>query len=249
MNWKQEMMDSVPDKKIEFYKSQIWLWFCIGPLSFQVAKIAVRRGINANVITVSWLILCLVAFFVMIFVEEYGVIYGVWLFAFAYFLDCIDGNIARISKNFSPLGAFLDDSGGNIFWTLFWVGLAIGCSDILNANLKTHSPYGVINHNVLLLSGFFSAILLNLRDVVSFRHSDVVRGGLKKSKDGGMIFNRREGYIIYANIMGYGGVLSPITLIASIIGGLEYILVLYALLYFVDFIYKYYRCIKSITII
>ena len=97
------------------------------PISFYLTPVFLKCRISANVVTLIGLLISLLFPVVSIFGGEFAYLY-VALLAFSYLiLDCVDGNISRITGSSSALGQYLDSFAGKVFWVLlyFSIGLLI----------------------------------------------------------------------------------------------------------------------------
>lgn len=94
------------------------------PLSYFFGKL----GIHPNVITISSLLVSVLAFFLMVLTNlpnSFFLLYA-FLFYLSFLLDCIDGKVARLTGKKSEFGAKLDSKTDNITKILFLVGYAVG---------------------------------------------------------------------------------------------------------------------------
>ena len=60
--------------------------------------------------------------------ERWGMVAGAVLLYFAFVLDCVDGQLARYTRQFSKLGAWLDSIFDRTKEYVVFAGLAIGAS-------------------------------------------------------------------------------------------------------------------------
>lgn len=75
----------------------------------------VRAGISANQITIAWIFLGILGAVALGF-PNYGVrVFGVCLLQLSELLDCVDGEVARLSEQTSRCGAFLDCVGHDVW--------------------------------------------------------------------------------------------------------------------------------------
>lgn len=86
-----------------------------------------RTPITPNTITIIWIIIELFAAFLLLFGDYKLNVIAIILFNFiAYLGDHFDGNLARMKKQFSLLGPYLEQLGIFFGTPLIFLGLAIG---------------------------------------------------------------------------------------------------------------------------
>ncbi len=104
-----------------------------------IAKVLCRKGINANWVTISGLIIAFLCFIVLSFGHFY---LGLILIIINRFLDGLDGSLARLSKP-RKFGAFLDITSDFAFYALIPLGFAV------------FSPYENALPTAFLLAAFY----------------------------------------------------------------------------------------------
>jgi phosphatidylglycerophosphate synthase len=103
------------------------LWFCRPP-AFVVAKLLARTRVTPDEVSLVALLWSLVV--------GYGYwrgdALGLWVGAISYYLwnvlDCVDGQLARMTKQSSPVGYILDEVVDQISTVVLFVGIAGGLS-------------------------------------------------------------------------------------------------------------------------
>jgi len=84
-------------------------------ISFFVTPWFMNAGVSANQVTALAIGLCLVMPPVALLLGTYAYA-GVALLCLGYLvLDCVDGNIARVSGSSSPMGQYLDSTAGKLY--------------------------------------------------------------------------------------------------------------------------------------
>ncbi len=95
------------------------------PLGFMWAKLAEKLGITPNAITIASIILGIGAgvafYFNNIWINILGVILLVWADSF----DSADGQLARMTKQYSRLGRILDGLSGDIWFICIYVAICL----------------------------------------------------------------------------------------------------------------------------
>jgi hypothetical protein len=102
--------------------------FFVSPYSKYIARWAAHRGLTPNQVTMISLAVGLVAAAAFATGERPGLVAGAILLQLAFTLDCVDGQLARYTRTFSKLGAWLDSIFDRTKEYLVFTGLAIGAS-------------------------------------------------------------------------------------------------------------------------
>jgi CTP:molybdopterin cytidylyltransferase MocA len=102
--------------------------FFVSPYSKYIARWAARRGFTPNQVTTVSVLIGLAAAIAFATGERWGLIAGAILLQLAFTTDCVDGQLARYTRTFSKLGAWLDSVFDRTKEYLAFAGLAIGAS-------------------------------------------------------------------------------------------------------------------------
>ena len=102
--------------------------FFVSPYSKYIARWAARRGLTPNQVTTVSVLIGLAAAIAFATGERWGLIAGAILLQLAFTTDCVDGQLARYTRTFSKLGAWLDSVFDRTKEYLAFAGLAIGAS-------------------------------------------------------------------------------------------------------------------------
>jgi hypothetical protein len=100
--------------------------FFVSPYSRFVARAAAHAGITPNQVTVFSLFVGALAAAAFGTGERWGLIAGAVLLQVAFMFDCVDGQLARYTRNFSRFGAWLDSILDRLKEYLVYAGLAVG---------------------------------------------------------------------------------------------------------------------------
>lgn len=100
--------------------------FFVSPYSKHVARWAARRGLTPNQVTAVSLGLGVLAAAAFATGERWGLVAGAVLLQVAFTTDCVDGQLARFTRTFTPLGAWLDSTFDRLKEYLVYLGLAVG---------------------------------------------------------------------------------------------------------------------------
>jgi hypothetical protein len=102
--------------------------FFVSPYSRYIARWAARRGITPNQVTTASMLIGVLAAAAFATGERWGLVAGAVLLQVAFTTDCVDGQLARYTRTFSKLGAWLDSVFDRGKEYLAFAGLAIGAS-------------------------------------------------------------------------------------------------------------------------
>jgi phosphatidylglycerophosphate synthase len=102
--------------------------FFVSPYSKYVARWAAHRGLRPNQVTAFSLFLGAVAAAAFATGHRGGLIAGALLLQVAFTSDCVDGQLARYTQNFSAFGAWLDATFDRLKEYLVYAGLGIGAA-------------------------------------------------------------------------------------------------------------------------
>jgi phosphatidylglycerophosphate synthase len=100
--------------------------FLVSPYSRYIARWAARRGWTPNGITTLSMALGVVAAAAFAQGSRTGLVVGALMLQAAFTFDCVDGQLARYTRTFSALGAWLDSVFDRGKEYLVFAGLALG---------------------------------------------------------------------------------------------------------------------------
>jgi Family of unknown function (DUF5941)/CDP-alcohol phosphatidyltransferase len=100
--------------------------FFVSPYSRHLARWAARRGLTPNQVTTASIVIGALSAACFATGERWGLIAGAVLLQAAFTTDCVDGQLARYTRQFSQLGAWLDATFDRAKEYLVFAGLAIG---------------------------------------------------------------------------------------------------------------------------
>ena len=102
--------------------------FFVSTYSKYIARWAARRGLTPNQVTMFSIAVGVVAAACFAYAERWSMVVGGVLVYFAFVFDCVDGQLARYTRQFSKLGAWLDSIFDRTKEYVVFAGLAIGAS-------------------------------------------------------------------------------------------------------------------------
>ena len=100
--------------------------FFVSPYSKYIARWAARRGFTPNQVTTVSLLIGIAAAVAFATGSRAGLIAGAVLLQIAFTTDCVDGQLARYTRRFSKLGAWLDSVFDRAKEYAVFAGLALG---------------------------------------------------------------------------------------------------------------------------
>ena len=131
------------DKRISDKNNHLILYYLYRPLSFPLTWLFANLRIKANHVTILSIIVTLVITYLLI-LDSLNLKYLAAFLMFIYLvLDCVDGNIARVTKSEAKYGTFIDAFSGLLFWSLVFPSIGIGAKlDIIYfENLFIYLPH------------------------------------------------------------------------------------------------------------
>ena len=208
-------------------RSSIWARAFSRPMSFIFTYVFINLGISANVVSVISIVDAIVACFLIMLGGNLTYI-GIALFVFWHVLDCVDGNIARVKKQSSYGGAFLDAVSGYV--APAFIFLSVGVAAYLTTPII---PEG-LRHFLIVLGGFCSVTDILTRIIYQKYLVTEYRLGLI-GKQGDIDEDRSSGIKHIADLimkhMGYSSMFMPLLIVCSIFGWLGVLIAFYALYY------------------
>lgn len=102
--------------------------YFVSPYSRYVARWAAHRGWTPNFVTTLSVLIGAVAALAFATGERWGMIAGAVLVHVSFVTDCVDGQLARYTRQFSALGAWLDSVFDRTKEYMVFAGLAVGAA-------------------------------------------------------------------------------------------------------------------------
>lgn len=207
-----QIKEAFPEDKTDAY----WTQFVLRPLSFPLAWVFIQVGLPANYVTYLSILSVIVGAGLFIGGAYELAIIGAIAFNIFALLDCADGNIARVLGG-SQYGEWVDALGGYIAYALVFLSVSIYVQqqyeEILLVGPEEIGIVGAI------------AVIANLLMRVQHQKFKSAEDTDNEEQDGISIQKR-----ISQNV-GITGFLMPLVLLATIIGYLDLVLLVYTLFY------------------
>jgi phosphatidylglycerophosphate synthase len=100
--------------------------FCVNPYTKHLARLAARLGLSPSTVTLASLGTGIAAAACFALGSRAGLVVGAVLFLASFYLDGVDGTLARYRRSFSGFGAWLDSMCDRAKEYLVYAGLAVG---------------------------------------------------------------------------------------------------------------------------
>lgn len=147
------------------------------PIGFRIARMLRGTGITPNMVTVVSIFVGAAVSFMFYHDDLVYNICGILLLVFANILDCVDGQLARLTGIKSAIGRILDGFAGDIWFASIYIGFA----------LRLSHDYGTYWFFALaVLSGLSHLVQANITDYYKTLHLYFI------SKDKGAEFQSLE---------------------------------------------------------
>ena len=124
--WGREYQNSLKNKNA--HVEGIFHLSFFRPLAFIIVKLVYPLPITPNQISIISMITAIVGGIFFSFGNEASFFFGGILYGLSYVLDNVDGMIARLKKNGTPLGIIVDGFVDYVSGIATYIGLAIGLS-------------------------------------------------------------------------------------------------------------------------
>lgn len=147
------------------------------PIGFRIARMLRGTGITPNMVTVISIFVGAGAGFMFYHNSLAYAVGGILLLVFANILDCVDGQLARLTGIKSAIGRILDGFAGDIWFASIYIGFALRLG---------HEYHTYWFFALAVLSGFSHLVQANITDYYKTLHLYFI------SKDKGAEFQTLE---------------------------------------------------------
>jgi phosphatidylglycerophosphate synthase len=160
----KDITSSLPPEKIK--EDGLWTRFVLRPVSFPVSWLTLRMGLSPSFVSYFSAFLCIIGgilfawprYHVFLGINPSPLFAGIGVILFNVFsvLDCVDGNMARVSGKASPWGGWADAvmgfiaytcvffaSGLYLFWETLWWPVLLITGLTSSANLLSRVAYQI----------------------------------------------------------------------------------------------------------
>jgi len=216
-------------------ENSIWLRYIVRPLSFYVAYVFQRLGFTANGVSYLSILVAFAAFLFFLLGNRVFVIVGAVLVHMWMLLDCVDGNLARVSEIKNPYGEFVDSMSGYTLLGFVFLGLGM----VAETEVSWLNRY--VGENYFLLLGSIASVS-TLTTRLIFQKFVATGYEIRLSTNPGSIRPRGLLNFLEKNV-GISGLFMPAMLLAVLFSYVQAIVVFYAAYYFAILIICYLRLI------
>lgn len=200
----EAILASYPEEKRRWDRTYPWIYYGARPLSFFLTRLALVYRFTPNQVTLLSFVIGMGALVLMAWGRG-AILVGSCLFALLNILDCVDGNMARMRQESSPLGKFYDAMVGLVFYMVY-VALGLGLYRTPDSNLfMVLGPLsdGPVPPIVYVLLGGAATIsrylVLQLQQLFHTFKSELGSASAIKKAEGHVQFHQRWYYRLYHN--------------------------------------------------
>ncbi len=147
------------------------------PIGYQWALLFRRLGVTPNAITIASIFIGVGAGVCFYFSNIWIILFGILLLVWANSFDSADGQLARMTKQFSPLGRALDGLAGDVWFFSIYVAIC----------LKLYPVWGGSIWVLAVIAGYFHAKQAAMADYYRNIHLLFLKG-----KSGSELDNSKE---------------------------------------------------------
>jgi len=151
----KKIKESLPKKKNS--KSSIWVKIIIRKLSFIFTFIFINLGSSAWFASIFSIFVALTGSVLLCINQPIYRIIGMILVEFWLVMDCVDGNIARVKKESSETGEFIDALSG--YYITAFVFLAIGVAAFNTSNIQIDKYIFIILGALTSITGILARLI------------------------------------------------------------------------------------------
>lgn len=231
----EDVKNSIPEEKKKIDKMDIWVYYFVRPVSFYVTWVCMKFKLSANNASFFSIIISLTGFFFLSKGTFVSILIGLIIMNFWIIFDCVDGNIARVTKSSSTYGTFLDALSGYIYMTLLYFGLGIAVFKYNHVFLEVDNKW------LFIVIGSLASISCLLPRLVDHKVTTLF-------KDNNSNVSDKNSYgvfkLIALNIAGAAGLMNPLMIIFFLLNLLDLYLLIYTSIHLLICVYSILKSIK-----
>jgi phosphatidylglycerophosphate synthase len=200
----------------------VWTQLVLRPISLPVAWLLYRTGLSGNAVSTLGLVSAIIGCALLTAPDLNLALAGAGVIALVALLDCVDGNIARATKQTGPNGEFIDASVGYTVYAFMPIALAVHAAlagSSQNVSSITLLVLGAmaasLNIYARLIYQKYEAMQMKMAQAVG----DVRAGGASK------LVKK------ISNDVGLGGIMTPMLALAVFLGAEFYYLLFYTVVF------------------
>lgn len=224
------IVKSLPKNKSSV--SSFWVKCVARPLSFIFTFLFVNLGCTANFISILSGIISILGCILLAIPNTVAMVTGVVLINFWIILDCVDGNIARVTKKSTRMGEFFDAAYGFIICAFDFLAIGIAA---YNWSGILFGEKAIINIIVGALACSFNILprLVYQKYTVMTMALNVGTGNIEIENDSFYDPNKRKGLtylrLVIDRQIGTSGLFMPFLIICAILKCFDVMCLFYCL--------------------
>jgi phosphatidylglycerophosphate synthase len=168
-------------------EDEAWTTFFVSPYSRYIARAFARAGIAPNTVTIGSILLGFAAAAGFAYGTRAALIAGAVVLQISFMLDCVDGQLARLTSRFSMFGAWLDITFDRAKEYAVYAGLAVGAGRAGLGNLWPWALAALVIRVSRHLVDFSFAARPEAQALVASRAMDLRDDGLPATDAGGAV--------------------------------------------------------------
>lgn len=159
------------------------------PIGYRWALLFQKFGITPNTVTVASIFLGVAAGMCFYFDDLYMSVLGIVLLIWANSYDSADGQLARMTKNFSPLGRLLDGLAGDLWFGSIYIAIC----------LRLFPVWGWSIWVVAIIAGYFHSKQAAMADYYRNIHLLFLKGKSGSELDNSTELKKKEEGLTWKN--------------------------------------------------
>ena len=159
------------------------------PIGYQWALFFQKRGITPNAVTIASIFLGVGSGICFYFDNIYATIVGIFLLIWANSYDSADGQLARMTKNYSPLGRVLDGFAGDLWFASIYIAIC----------LRIFPVWGWYIWIVAVIAGYFHSKQASMADYYRNIHLLFLKGKSGSELDSSVELGRQYKELSWKN--------------------------------------------------
>ncbi len=232
----REIRFTYTEEKRNSDKENLWLYLVIRRLSFYPTWVFLKIGISANQATFISMVLGVLGC-ALLGIGGYGnSIIGALFVSGWSILDCVDGNLARLTKSANKYGVLVDSLAGFMMSALLLTSVGIGVfnhPDLMANSLLQLVPTSLhVDKSLFLVLGAWGSLAAIFYSLISESFENMFSRPLfgDSTEKVGLSGKSSIILLIGSNMTGFG-LLEPLLLIAAVSNSLSLLVVYYALVH------------------
>ncbi|WP_436666720.1 CDP-alcohol phosphatidyltransferase family protein [Latilactobacillus sakei] len=234
----QDIKNSRSAQKRYIDKIDVWVFYVVRPLANLLTWVLLKLKLTANMATLISTIIGVIGEILLVTTSNNQTLVGLIFINLWIVFDCIDGNIARTTKNSNKLGEYYDGLSGYTFVAFLY--LALGINVYLNYDMVIAGT----NYNWLfIVIGSLASMACIFPRLVEHKAGTLLEGYHSniRDKDNYSLF-----YIVGLNIAGMAGLSNPLMIVAYFLNMLDKYLIFYFIVQMFIALYSIYKTLKGI---